>query len=330
MSGMVQDRMILRVVLSLGISLAAAWTGLAAAQDWPIKPVRLISPFPPGGGTDLVARLLQPKLIESLGQQFIVENKTGAGGVVGIDYASKAAPDGYTVLVANNTVVTAPATEKVPYDAIKDFAPVTGVGSTAVALAVHPSFPANSVAELLAMARSQPGKLSYSSCGTGSAMHLAGELFKYVAKVDIVHVPYRGCGPAIADGVAGHVPILFNTITNTGAQARNGKLRVLALASPTRSVVDKNIPVISESSGFEGYDADIWFGVLLPAGTPPPIVAKLHAAIAAAMTSEDVRSKLEAQAFNVQVTRAEELCAMIRKDYARWIKLVKDAKIKSD
>jgi len=316
--------------MTLILSLASVWAGVAAAQDWPTKPVRLISPYPPGGGTDLVARLLQPKLTEALGQQFIVENKTGAGGVVGIDYVSKSPPDGYTILVANNTVVTAPATDKVPYDAIKDFAAVTGIGSTAVALAVHPSFPAKSVAELLAMARSQPGKLSYSSCGNGSAMHLAGELFKYVAKVDILHVPYRGCGPAIADGVAGHVPILFNTITNTGAQARNGKLRVLALASPTRSPVDKSTPVISESAGFEGYDADIWFGVLAPAGTPQPIIARLHAAVSAAMRSDDVRSKLEAQLFDVRVTAPDEFGAMIRKDLARWITLVKDAKIKAE
>jgi tripartite-type tricarboxylate transporter receptor subunit TctC len=320
----------MRNALTLILSLAAAWACPAAAQDWPSKPVRLISPFPAGGGTDLVARILQPKLVEILGQQMLLEHKTGAGGVIGIDFASKAAPDGYTVLVANNTVVTAAATGKVPYDAIKDFAPVTGVGSTAVALAVHPSFPAKSVAELLAMARAQPGKLSYSSCGNGSAMHLAGELFKYVAKVDIVHVAYRGCAPAVIDGLAGQVPILFNTITNTSPHARGGKLRVLALASPTRSPVDKTIPVISESAGFEGYDADIWFGVLLPAGTPRPIVNKLHAALDVALKSEDVRSKLEAQLFDVRVTGPDDFSAMINKDLARWVKLVKDANIKGD
>ena len=319
-----------RFIAGLLLSISAIWTGLAAAQEWPAKPVRLISPFPPGGGTDLVSRILQPKLIELLGQQFVLEHKTGAGGVTGIDFVAKSAPDGYTVLVANNTVVTAPATGKTPYDPIKDLAPVTGIGSTAVALAVHPSFAAKSVAELVAMARSQPGKLSYSSCGNGSAMHLAGELFKYVAKVDILHVAYRGCGPAIVDGLAGHVPILFNTITNTSPHARGGKLRVLALASPTRSPVDKTIPVISESAGFEGYDADIWFGVLLPAGTPQPIIAKLHAAVAAAVRSDDVRSKLEAQLFDVRVTPPEEFGAMIGKDLARWVKLVKEANIKGD
>jgi len=318
------------LICGLLLSLAAIWAGLAAAQEWPAKPVRLISPYPPGGGTDLVSRILQPKLSEALGQQFIVENKTGAGGVVGIDYVAKSAPDGYTILVANNTVVTAPATGKVPYDAIKDFTPVTGIGSTAVALAVHPSFPARSVAELVAMARSQPGKLSYSSCGNGSAMHLAGELFKHVAKVEIVHVAYRGCGPAIADGVAGHVPILFNTITNTGAQARSGRLRVLALASPTRSPVDKSTPVISESAGFEGYDADIWFGILAPAGLPQPIVAKLHNALEAALRSDDVRSRLEGQLFDVRVSAPGEFGAMIKKDLERWVKLVKEANIKSD
>lgn len=302
----------------------------AAAQAYPSKPVRLISPFPPGGGTDLVSRILQPKLAELLGQPMLVEHKTGAGGVLGIDFVAKSAADGYTILVANNTVVTAPATGKTPYDAIKDFAPIGAIGSTAVALAVHPSFRANSVAELVAMARAEPGKLSYSSCGNGSAMHLAGELFKFVAKVDILHVAYRGCGPAIADGVAGHVPVLFNTITNTAAQARAGKLRVLALASPTRSPVDKSTPVISESAGFEGYDADIWFGVLAPAGTPPAIVARFHGALDAALKTDEVRSRLEAQLFDVRPSPPAEFATLIRNDLARWTKLVKDANIKGD
>ncbi|MSQ49530.1 MAG: tripartite tricarboxylate transporter substrate binding protein [Betaproteobacteria bacterium] len=302
----------------------------AAAQAYPSRPIRFISPFPPGGGTDLVSRILQPRMMELLGQQIVLEHKTGAGGVIGIDLGAKAAADGYTILVANNTVVTAPSLGKTPYDAVKDFAPIGTVGSTAVALAVHPSFAAKSVAELVAMARAQPGKLSYSSCGNGSAMHLAGELFKHVAKVEILHVPYRGCAPAIVDGVSGQVPVLFNTITNTSAQAKGGRLRVLALASPTRSKVDSATPVISESAGFEGYNADIWFGLLAPAGTPPAIVQRLNAVLEAALKTEEVRGRLEAQLFDVRGSTPGEFATLIREDLARWSKLVKDASIKGE
>jgi tripartite-type tricarboxylate transporter receptor subunit TctC len=292
--------------------------------------VKLISPFPPGGGSDVVARILAPKLLEATGQQFVVENRTGAAGNVGADYVAKSAPDGYTLLVANNTVVTNPAVAKAPFDVVKDFTPVALIGSTAVALAVHPAFPARSVDELVKLARENPSKYSYSSCGNGTAMHLAGELFKQLAKVDIVHIAYRGCGPAIVDGVGGQVPILFNTITNTAPQAKGGKLRILALASPTRSPVDKALPVIAESAGFEGFDADIWFGILAPAGTPPDVVQKLNAEIGRALGSQDVQDWLAAQLFAIQTATPAAFGDLIKRDLARWSKLVKEAGIKGD
>jgi tripartite-type tricarboxylate transporter receptor subunit TctC len=304
---------------------AAAWS-----QSYPAKPVRLISPFPPGGGSDVVGRILAPKLAEAMGPQFLVENRTGAAGNVGAAFVAASAPDGYTLLVANNTVVTNPAVAKAPFDVVKDFAPVGLIGSTAIALAVHPSFPAQSVDELVKAARENPGKYSYSSCGNGTAMHLAGELFKLLAKVDIVHVAYRGCGPAIADGIGGQVPVLFNTITNTTPQAKGGKLRILALASPTRSPVDRAIPVIAESAGFEGFDADIWFGILAPASTPREVVLKLNAELNKALGSSDVRQRLEAQLFAIQTSSPEQLGELIRRDLQRWSKLVKEAGIKGD
>ena len=310
---------------ALALAATAAWS-----QTFPNHPVKLISPFPPGGGSDVVARILSPKLLEATGQQFVVENRTGAAGNVGADYVAKSPPDGYTLLVANNTVVTNPAVAKAPFDVVKDFTPVALIGSTAVALAVHPDFPAKSVDELVKLARENPGRYSYSSCGNGTAMHLAGELFKQLAKVDIVHIAYRGCGPAIVDGVGGQVPILFNTITNTAPQAKGGKLRILALASPTRSPVDKALPVIAESAGFEGFDADIWFGILAPAGTPPDVVQKLNAEIGRALGSQVAQDRLAAQLFAIQTATPAAFGDLIKRDLARWSKLVKEAGIKGD
>lgn len=321
----------MRIAARTAFALVAVFANTAAlGQAFPNHPVKLISPFPPGGGSDVVARILAPKLLEATGQQFVVENRTGAAGNVGADYVAKSPPDGYTLLVANNTVVTNPAVAKAPFDVVKDFTPVALIGSTAVALAVHPAFPARSIDELVKLARENPGKYSYSSCGNGTAMHLAGELFKQLAKVDIVHIAYRGCGPAIVDGVGGQVPILFNTITNTAPQAKGGKLRILALASPTRSPVDKALPVIAESAGFEGFDADIWFGILAPAGTPPEAVQKLNAEIGRALGSQDVQDRLAAQLFAIQTATPAAFGDLIKRDLARWSKLVKEAGIKGD
>jgi len=321
----------MRIAARTALALVAVFASTAAlGQAFPSHPVKLISPFPPGGGSDVVARILAPKLLEATGQQFVVENRTGAAGNVGADYVAKSPPDGYTLLVANNTVVTNPAVAKAPFDVVKDFTPVALIGSTAVALAVHPAFPAKSVDELVKLARENPGKYSYSSCGNGTAMHLAGELFKQLAKVDIVHIAYRGCGPAIVDGVGGQVPILFNTITNTAPQAKGGKLRILALASPTRSPVDKALPVIAESAGFEGFDADIWFGLLAPAGTPPDVVQKLNAEIGRALGSQEVQDRLAAQLFAIQTATPAAFGDLIKRDLARWSKLVKEAGIKGD
>lgn len=319
-----------RVLAGVFAGMTLAMASAAWSQSYPAKPVRLISPFPPGGGSDVVGRILAPKLAVATGQQFLVENRTGAAGNVGAAFVATSAPDGYTLLVANNTVVTNPAVAKAPFDVVKDFAPVGLIGSTAIALAVHPSFPAQNVDELVRAARENPGKYSYSSCGNGTAMHLAGELFKLLAKLDIVHVAYRGCGPAIADGIGGQVPVLFNTITNTTPQAKGGKLRILALASPTRSPVDRAIPVIAESAGFEGFDADIWFGILAPAGTPREVVLKVNAELNKALGSSDVRQRLEAQLFAIQTSSPEQLGELIRRDLGRWSKLVKEAGITGD
>ncbi len=315
--------------LALTVALAIAAPAALAQGAYPSKPVRLITQFPPGGGTDIVARLISPKLAEAFGQQFVVENRVGAAGNIGADFVAKSAPDGYTILVGNNTIVTNPAVQKTPFDVVKDFDPIAIVGATAVALAVHPSLPAKSVQELIALAKKERGKLTYSSCGTGTAMHLAAELLKQLAKIDMVHVPYKGCGPAIADGIAGQVPILFNTITNTYPQAQGGRLRILALASSTRSPVDASLPTIAEA-GFAGFDADIWFGFLAPAGTPKEIVNRLNAELSRIIQLPDIQERMKVQLFSTRTSTPEQFAKIIQSDLAQWSKLVKDANLQLD
>jgi tripartite-type tricarboxylate transporter receptor subunit TctC len=316
------------IAAALG-ALALAAAAPALAQTYPSKTVRLVSQFPPGGGTDIVARLFAPKLSELLGRPVIVENKVGAAGNIGADYVAKSRPDGYTILVGNNTIVTNPAVQKTPFDVTKDFAPIAVVGATPIALAVHPSIPAQSVNDLVAMAKREPGKLSYSSCGNGTAMHLAGELFKQAAGIDMAHVAYKGCGPAITDGIGGQVPILFNTITNTSGQAKGGKLRILAIGSATRSPVDERIPTIAEA-GFAGFDADIWFGFLAPARTPRDIVTKLNGALNKIVDMPDFQDKMKRQLFSYRKSTPEEFARIIQSDLAKWSKLVKEAKIQAE
>ena len=316
-----------KFVLALALASAA---GAVAAQSWPSKPVRLISQFPPGGGTDLVARNLIPKLNEAFGQSFILENKPGASGNIAADFVAKSPADGYAILIANNTlVIQAAMPQKLPFDVVKDFTPIAVVASTPVALAVHPSLPIKSVQDLIAVAKAQPGKLAYSSCGNGTAMHLAGELFKQLAQVDILHVPYKGCGPAVVDGIAGQVPILFNTITNTNPQAKAGRLRIVAIASSTRSPVDGNLPTIAEA-GLTGFDADIWFGFMGPAGLPGDIVTRLNAELGRIVKLPDVSARLVEQLFDVRSGRPEEFAALIKADVAKWAKVVRDGNIKID
>ena len=315
--------------LAAALALASLASG-AAAQSWPGKPVRLISQFPPGGGTDLIARNLIPKLAEVFGQQFILEHRPGAAGNIAADFVAKSPADGYVILIANNTlVIQAAMPQKLAFDVVKDFAPIAVVASTPVALAVHPSMPVKSVKDLIALAKAQPGNIAYSSCGTGTAMHLAGELFKQRAKIDMTHVPYKGCGPAIVDGIAGYLPVLFNTITNTTPQAKGGRLRVVALASATRSPVDKNLPTIAEA-GLTGFDADIWFGFMAPAGTPRDIITRVNAELNRIVKLPDIVERLSGQLFDIRTGTPEAFSELIRSDIAKWSEVVRDANIKPD
>lgn len=323
-----KPKIVKSISLGFGMLLMAA-AGPLLSQTYPSKTVRLVTQFPPGGGSDIIARLFAPKLAELLGQPWIVENKVGASGNVGADYVAKSPPDGYTILVANNTIVTNPALEKTPFDVTRDFLPIAVIGATAIALAVHPSVPAKSVNELIAMAKKEPGKHAYSSCGNGTAMHLAGELFKQAAAIDMTHIAYKGCGPAIADGLGAQVPILFNTITNLTPQAKGGKLRILAIASATRSPVDENIPTIAEA-GLTNFDADIWFGFLAPAKTPRDIIRTLNNSLNKVISMPDIQEKMKQQLFSYRTSTPEEFARIIQSDLAKWSKLVKESKIRGD
>jgi tripartite-type tricarboxylate transporter receptor subunit TctC len=312
-----------------GLALAGFALAPLAAEPFPeaSKPIRLVVQFPPGGTSDVVARVMLPRLSKELGTTLIVENKAGAAGNIGADFVAKAKPDGYTILVANNTIVTNPAAGKVPFDIIGDFAPIAMVGSIPIALAVHRSLPVASATELIALVKQNPGKYAFSSCGSGTAQHLAGEMLKRQAGLDIVHVAYKGCSPAVVDGVSGQVPILFNAISNVQAHAKpGGPLKILAVTSAERSGADKSIQTIAEA-GIKNFDAQVWFGFLAPAHTPPEVMRKWEAAVATVMKDPEVREKLAAISFDVKFGDSRQFSRLIATDLVKWSKLIKDAQI---
>jgi tripartite-type tricarboxylate transporter receptor subunit TctC len=302
--------------------------GEAWAQ-FPSKPIRIVVPYPPGGGADVVARFIAPKMAESLGQPVVVENRPGAAGNIGADQVAKSAPDGYTLLLHTSTVAMSPALGKLPYDLLRDLAPVAHVAETAMVIAVHPSVPARGLPELIELARKSPGKLAYSTCGNASPMHLAGELLKMQTGIDLVHVPYKGCAPALADVLGGQVAIAFNTISNTVAQEKGGKLRILAVASRERSQQFPSLPTVAEA-GIAGYEAAIWFGMFAPAGTPREVISKINAEANRAAATPEVRERLAAQYYDLRGGSAEQFGEFVRNEVARWSKVIRDASIKGD
>ena len=300
---------------------------LFAWAQYPAKPVRVVVPYPPGGGADIVARLVAPKMADNLGQPVVVENRPGAAGNIGADYVAKSAPDGYTLLLHTSTVAMSPALGKLPYDLLRDLAPVAHVAETAMVIAVHPAVAARTLPELIGLARKEPGKLAYSTCGNASPMHLAGELLKMQAGIDLVHVPYKGCAPALADVLGGQVPVAFNTISNTVPHDKAGKLRLLAVASSSRSPQFPALATVAEA-GITGYEAAIWFGLFAPVNTPREVVSKLNGETNRA--AGDVREKLTAQFYDLRPGSAEEFSAFVRSEVARWSKVIRDANIKGD
>ena len=302
----------------------------ADAQNYPSKPVRVIAPSSPGSGVDIVSRLVAQKLGANLGQQVVVENRAGAGGNLGAEIAAKAAPDGYTLFMATPSHAINPALyRKLNYDSIRDFAPIGLVMTGQYVLVAHPSLPAKSVKELIALARAHPGQLNYASAGNGNATHLAGELLKSLARIDIVHVAYKGSGPALVDLISGQVHFMFPNLVNSLPHIAAGRLRALAVTGAKRAMAAPHIPTLIEA-GVPGYTVMSWYGLLAPAGTPQAVVGRLNSELVKVLRSPDVKERLAGQGADPAGGSPEEFSAFLKEEIAKWGKVVRKAGISAD
>jgi tripartite-type tricarboxylate transporter receptor subunit TctC len=322
-------RTLMRIVLG-GIVLSASLVPALAQQSYPTKPIRMISPFAPGGGNDILCRTIAQKLTENLKQQIIVENRPGANGIIGTEAAARSAPDGYTiVLVPSGHAVNASLHRKLPYDSIRDFTPITLVGESPLILAVHPSVPARNVKDLVALARARPEQLTYGSAGIGSSGHLGGALFETLTGTKMVHVPYKGMGIAVSDLMGGQVSMVFGTSLSVMPHARSGRLRALATTGARRSPALPDLPTVAEA-GVPGYEAGLWYGFLGPARLPPEIVRRLNAEIVAVLKLAEIRERLAGQGVDARPSTPEEFARLLVADLDRWAKVVQRAGIRAE
>ena len=293
------------------------------AQTYPAKPIRLIVPYPPGGGTDIFARILGVRLGEALGQQVVIDNRAGAAGVLGADAAAKAPPDGYTLVVgqASNLAINPHLMSKLPYDPVKDFAPITLIATSPSLLVVHPSLPVRSVKDLVALAKARPGSINYASAGNGSPGHLAAEYFKKVTKTDIVHIPYKGATPAMLDVIAGQASLYFTSPVAAQPYVQSGRLRQIAVTSAKRFPPLPDVPSIAES-GYRDFDMTSWWGLLAPAGVPKEIIARLHTDAVKALNSTEMKERLASQGAVVVTDTPEQFAAYIKSEIANWGRIV--------
>jgi tripartite-type tricarboxylate transporter receptor subunit TctC len=305
-----------------------AFTAIAAAQDYPTKPVRVIIPFPPGAINDTVGRLIATQLSNRLGKQFIVENRAGAGGVVGTELAANAPKDGYTLLVVSLVNTVNPWLYTLNYEPIKAFTPIAFLASSPNVVVVNPEVPVKTLGEFIALAKKQPGKIQYASGGVGSFMHLGGELFKLSAGVNLLHVPFRGGGPAMIDVVGGHTNAIFATVPTATPQVKSGKARALAVGAAKRQSVLPDVPTATEA-GLPGYDVANWVGIVAPAGTPAAIVEKLNKEITAAMQSAEVQKQLANEGAETTTMSPAEFGDFMEKELAKWGRVVKEGGIKA-
>jgi len=316
-----------QLAFNLALLVAAA---AAQAQPYPAKPIRLIVPFPAGGPTDVTARIISPKISEALGQNIIIENRGGASSIIGSDIVAKSPPDGYTLLIATATnTINVSLIPKIPYDMVRDFEPVGQLFITTSILTAHPSLPVKSVKELVALAKARPGQLTYGSAGNGSPSHLAGELLKTMSGIDLLHVPYKGGGPAAIEQVAGQVQLAFLSAPAVVPFIKNGRLRALAVTNAKRSLVLPELPTIAEA-GLPGYESEGWSGIFAPAKTPAAVIQRLYNEFATAVRDNDVRAKLIAAGTEPALTTSEELGKKVRDEIARWSKVVKASGMKID
>jgi tripartite-type tricarboxylate transporter receptor subunit TctC len=307
---------------------AAVVSSRTRAQNFPNRQIRLVVPYSPGGGADTTARLIQPKLQEALGESVVVDNRPGAGGMIGDDAVAKAPPDGHTLLIGAFAHAVNPSLQaKMPFKTPDDFAPISLLVTVPELLVITPSHPAKNVMELVAMAKAQPGKLFYASSGNGSAQHLAAELFKLRTGTDIGHVPYKGGGPAVADVAAGHIPFYFGNMSSALPQARAGRVRALAVTSAQRSPAAPDVPTMAEA-GVRDCEISEWNGLLAPAGTPAPVIERLHAEVAKIVRSEEIKAKFADLGADAIGSTPPELAAFIRSEMAKWAEVVKMANIK--
>ena len=313
-------------LLITGLALAAP---CLHAQSWPAKPVRFISPFAPGGGTDITCRVIAPKLADALGQAVVVDNRGGAGGMIGVDLAAKSPPDGYTMVLGTIGPVSINPSlyNKMPYDPVKDLVPVTLAADALNVLVVHPALPAKSVRELIALGKARPNELNFGSSGPGATDHLAGELFNLLTGTKMVHVPYKGGAPAMIDLVAGNVQIIFATVSTAVGQIKSGRIRAVAMAGTKRFVLMPELPTIAEA-GVPGFAVNNWYGVFVPDGTPREIVARLNTELVKILHLPDVKQRLLDSGIEAISNTPEQFVVYIQAETRKWAKVVKDANVK--
>ena len=319
-----------RFVFVLPAALVATAAVAAAGGEYPARPIRLIVPFAPGGSADNLARTIQPALSDALGQSLVIDNRPGASSIIGTDLTAKAAPDGYTLLLITTTHTVNPALmPKLPFDALRDFAPVSLVVSQPNILVVHPAVAAKSVKELVALAKAKPNTLNFASGGNGSSPHLSGELLKLVAGVQLTHVPYKGSGPGITDLLGGHVQLMFAGPLGVEQYIKSGRLRALAVADARRSAVLPDVPTMAEA-GVPGVETGTWYGMLAPARTPPAVIDAVHGAIVKVLQLPDLKARLLAQGVDIVASPPQQFAAFLSNEVAKWAKVVRDAKVQAN
>ncbi len=311
------------ILARVALALCLVMPHVAASQEFPSKPIRMIVPYPPGGGTDTAARPIAQKMTESLGQAVIVDNRPGASEVIGTEAAARAAPDGYTLLLTTNAFAINPSLQpKLPYDPARDFTPVSPLVTTPFMLVANPRLAVKSVVELVKLAKAQPGKLNFASLGNGTPHHLAMEWLKLLAGVDIVAVPYKGVGPGLAAVMAGEVELMFTGLTAGLVQVNGGKVRALAVSTARRAPAAPDVPTIAEA-GYPEYEALAWYGILAPAGTPAPVISRLNAEFAKALNAPDIRERFAKIGVDPAPGSPADLLAMIRKETELWARVIK-------
>jgi tripartite-type tricarboxylate transporter receptor subunit TctC len=318
-------------VRALAFAAALAVCAGAWAQSYPAKPVRFIVPFPPGGSADILARAIGQKAGEGLGQSLVVENRPGAGTAIGAEALARSPADGYAVMIGtvSSHAINPALNPKLAYDPVKDFTPISLVASIPFAMIVHPSVPAKSVREFISLAKSKPASLNYSSAGNGTSNHLAGELLKSMAGIDIVHIPYKGSAPALNDLVAGQVSLMFDLVLTAAPHVKSGAVRGLAVTGAKRSSALPELPTVAES-GVPGYEVSAWFGIFAPAGMPQPVVQRLNADFVKALQQPELRQRLASQGAEPLTSTPDEFAAYLRSEIAKWAKVVKDSGMKVD